>query len=175
VGALCYRPVAMTRTLTFGDDWRFADLEALPWYGFEMSDHPHGIAVCLGEAEDGRLVCIGLLIDPRKNVEVSTRLLREIPLGAIVHRASTGPPVERPPGSARYRIRKPRPGPTGLPLKHYERVANAYKRALRTYPRTPVRRLMTELGVSESTAHRYLEKCRELGLLDSRITKGKRS
>jgi hypothetical protein len=171
------RSIAMTNTLTFGDDWPgFAELDALPWYGFEMSDRPHGIRVCFGEAEDGRLVCIGLLIDPRKNVEVSTRLLREIPLGAIVHRASTGPPVERPPGSARYRIRKPRPGPKGLPLKHYERVADAYKLAVRTHPRTPVRRLMAQMGgISESSAHRYLEKCRELGLLDLRITKGKQS
>jgi hypothetical protein len=169
----------MTKWLTFGDDVRFAELDALAWYGFEMSDRPHGIAVCIGEADDGRLVVTGLLIDPRKNVEVTSRLLREIPLGAIVHRASTGPPVERPPGSARYRIRKPRPGPTGLPLKHYEEVAEKYKRALRTHPRTPVRRLMAQMGgiggISESTAHRYLEKCRELGLLDSRITKGKRS
>ena len=169
----------MTRIwLTFGDDdWQtgFAELGALPWYGLEISDRPHGMAVCFGEAEDGRLVCIGLLIDPRKNVEVSTRLLREIPLGAIVQRASTGPPVERP-ASTRYRIRKPRPGPTGLPVKHYERVAKAYRLALRTHPRTPVRRLMAQMGnISESTAHRYLAKCRELGLLDSRTTKGKES
>lgn len=177
VGALCYRPVAMTRTLTFGDDWlaSFAELGALPWYGFEMSDRPHGIAVCIGEADDGRLVVTGLLIDPRKNVEVTSRLLREIPLGAIIHRASTGPPVERPPGSMRYRIGKPRPGPTGLPVKHFQRVADLYRLALRAHPRTPVRRLMAQMGISESTAHRYLERCRELGLLDPRITKGKKS
>lgn len=166
-----------TAWLTFGDDdWpaEFAELGALPWYRLEMSDRPHGMAVCFGEADDGRLVCIGLLIDPRKNVEVSTRLLREIPLGAIVQRASTGPPVERP-ASTRYRIRRPRPGPSGLPVKHFQRVADLYKVALRTHPGTPVRRLMAQMGIGESTAHRYLAKCRELGQLDPRKTKGKRS
>lgn len=42
---------------------------------------------------------------------------------------------------------------------------------LRSHPRTPIRRLMAELRCSEASAHRYLNRCRELGLLDPRKLK----
>lgn len=151
-----------------------AELGAFPWYGITVEGLPHGVFVCLGEAEDGRVVCTGLLIDPRTNVEVTSRVMRAIPLGEIVYLASTRP-FPRVPGATPYRIRKPRPGPKGLPLKDYQRIADLYRRALRTDPRTPVVRVMAQTGKSESTVHRYLEHCRALGLLDERITKGKQS
>jgi hypothetical protein len=174
----------MPKWVAFGtsrpDQWQawLPKLGALPWYGIHVDGQPHDIAVCLGEAEDGRLVCTGLLIDPRQNVGVTSRLLREIPLGEIVALASSPKAraiIARVPGAVPYRIRKPRPGPKGLPQKYYVDVAERYRRALRTHPRTPVRHLMAQMGISETTAHRYLQRCRDLGLLDSRTTKGKTS
>lgn len=156
----------------------FKDLADFPWNASEVSGYPHRVLVCLGEAEDGRLVCTGVLIDPKKNLEVSSRLLRDIRLGEVVTFAASIDkvmPVGKVLRSTRYRVRRSRPGPTGYPATFYKDVARAYRRALRTHPRTPVVRLMAELSCSEATAHRYLKRCRELGLLDPRTTKGKRS
>lgn len=150
--------------------WRavFEALGELPWYEFDVDDHPHGLAFCFGEADDGRLVCTGLLIDPRKNLEVTSRLLRDLRLGEIVSFAALGLPAERPDAPNPHRVRRARPGPAGLPEEHYRRVAEEYRRVLRSYPRTPIVELMKVLGCSQPTAHRYLKRCRELGLLDPR-------
>jgi hypothetical protein len=153
----------------------FDDLASYPWHGIEVHGYPHRVLICLGEAQDGRLVCTGVLIDPKKNLEVSSRLLRDIRLGEVVASAAAFSkvlPVGRVLRSTPYRVRRTRPGPAGHPAKFYKDVANVYRRALRTHPRTPVVRLMAELSCSEATAHRYLKRCRELGLLDPRTPKG---
>jgi hypothetical protein len=143
-----------------------------------VQGYPHRILACFGEAEDGRLICTGLLVDPKMNLEVSARLLRDIRLGeAVAFAAAVSPllPVGRVKHSARPRVRRARPGPPGYPEEFYKDVAEKYRRACRSHPHTPVVRLMAELGCSEATAHRYLNRCRDLGLLDRRKPKGKRT
>jgi hypothetical protein len=153
----------------------FDDLAPYPWHGTEVPGYPHRVLICLGEAEDGRLVCTGLLIDPKTNLEIPSRLLRDIRLGEVVTFAASIDKWVMPVGkvlrSARHRVRRARPGPDGYPAAFYKDVAAAYRRAVRTHPRTPVLHLMSELRCSEATAHRYLNRCRDLGLLDPRTTK----
>lgn len=154
------------------DQWqaRFDVLAQLPWIETDVPGHPHRVAVCLGEADDGRLIATGILIDPTKNLEVTSRLLRDVRLGELVSAAALSPfPVGRVKHATRQRIRKARPGPAGHPDEFYSRIAEAYKRAVRTHPRTPVITLMAQLDRSEATVHRYLQECRRRGLLDKRI------
>lgn len=172
------RRVPAPRVLSFHhpDYWHtlFADLAELPWIGVNVPGQPHSIAICLGEADDGRLVATGLLIDPGKNLEVTSRLLRDVRLGELVSTAAVSPfPIGRVKHSTRRRVRKARPGPAGHPDEFYARVADAYRRAIRMHPRTPVIALMDELGVSEATTHRYLQECRRRGLLDQRARRSR--
>jgi hypothetical protein len=173
-----YTPIAMSRTrkvlnVYHGSQLRLA---SYTWYDAGVPGYPHQVLVCLGEAEDGRLVCTGLVIDPKENLEIPSRLLRDIRLGDFVTFAASAAkvvPVGRVLGATRHRVRRSRPGPDGYPAKFYKDVAGAYRDAVRSHPRTPVLRLMSELRCSEATAHRYLNRCRELGLLDPRKAKGK--
>jgi hypothetical protein len=157
------------------EQWRarFARLADAPWMPLELPGIPHNVTICFGEAADGRLIVTGLLIDPSENIEITSRLLREIRLGEIAARADASPfPIGRVKRSAPYRIRKSAPKDWPVEL---ERFAAAYKRALHTHRRTPVLRVMVELGMSEATAHRWLQRARAVGLLDQRPTKGKQS
>ncbi|MDQ2960405.1 MAG: hypothetical protein M3R48_05065 [Candidatus Dormibacteraeota bacterium] len=155
------------------DQWRdrFAGISAYPWAEVPIEGlEPGVVLVCLGSAENGRLICTGLLVDPTKNVEITSRLLRDVRLGEILAWAAEAPlPLGRVRTPA---LRRVRPGRHGYPLAHYKRVAAAYKQALLTHPKTPIRRLITELSASEATVHRWLSRCIELGLLDQR--RGKR-
>jgi len=152
----------------------FTDLAPFPWHGIDVPGYPHRVLVCFGEAEDGRMVCTGVLIDPKQNREISSRLLRDIRLGEVVTFAAIADKF-LPVGTVRRSTRRrTRPGPTGYPDSFYSGVADEYALALKMYPRTPIRRLMTVYGCSEATAHRYLKRCEELGLLNPRTTrKGK--
>lgn len=148
----------------------FEGLADLPWMPI-LLPIPHHVAVCFGEAADGRLVVTGLLIDPSGNVEITSRVLREIKLGQIAATASAAPfPIGRVKRSRNYRMRKGAPKDVPVEL---QRFAKAYEVAQRTHRRTPVRRVMTEFEISEATAHRWIARCRELGLLDQRPTKEK--
>jgi hypothetical protein len=156
----------------------FGDLAPFPWHGIDVWGYPHRVLVCFGEAEDGRMVCKGLLIDPKQNREISSRLLRDIRMGEVVTFAALAGefiPVGTVKRSAGFRLRRVRPGPTGYPESFYKRFAQEYEIASRSY-RTPILRLMTVFGRSEATIHRYRKRCLELGLLEQqRPTKGKTS
>ena len=167
------------------DQWaaHFAELAELPWYDVPSpGGYPHRVAVCTGEAENGRLVVSGLLIDPTANVEVTARLLRDIRIGDYLRRMARVEsvlPVGRVKHSARHRVRTKHPGRAGYASDTYARFAAVYRDALRTHPRTPVRRTMTVTGLSESTVHERKQRCYELGLLETparkkRQTRGRR-
>jgi hypothetical protein len=153
-------------------------LAAYPWRSVPVQGYPlHQVLICLGEAEDGRMICTGVLINPKKHLEIPSRLLRDIRLGEVVTLAAVINRHFLPVGTVkRSTRRRARPGPTGYPDSFYRGVADEYALALKTYPRTPIRRLMTVYsGASEATIHRYLKRCRELGLLKPRTTKGRTS
>jgi hypothetical protein len=139
--------------------------------------HPHKVAICFDKAEDGRVICVGLLIDPRENLEVSSRFLRDIHLGlasaAAADSQDTFMPVEL---IGKSTSRRARPGPKGWPDDHCRRVAEIYGRIRESESgrRHPVKQFAKEWPCSEATAHRWLNRCRELGLLDPRTTKERR-
>jgi Transposase C of IS166 homeodomain len=71
--------------------------------------------------------------------------------------------------SARKRpVRRQSPGRRGLPEDHYKTVADAYKRAKRQHPRSPIKAVMSELHAAEPTVHRWLRTARERGYLEKR-------
>ena len=64
-----------------------------------------------------------------------------------------------------YKPARIKPGPDGWDHEHFERVAAAYRKALTTHPGGPVRALVAQMGRSEATVHRWLQRCRDMGLL----------
>lgn len=161
-------------TLSFQtpEHWRaiFGDLADYPWRNFPVDGYPHSVAVCFGEV-NGRLVVTGLLIDPRANREVSGRFLRDLRLSSFLDAAAQFSSAFWPVGAVNRSVPlRARPGAKGWPREHYERVAETYSRARRSGDRAPVRRVMKEMHCSEATAHRWLQRCRELGVLDQRPT-----
>jgi hypothetical protein len=58
-----------------------------------------------------------------------------------------------------------RPGPKGHPPEHYERVAAAYRQALISHPRSPMRALAEQLHASDATVRRWVQRARDKGLL----------
>jgi hypothetical protein len=146
------------------------DLEG-PCFKLLGGDLP--LAFQVGTAADGRLVCTGLLIgwnEPR--AEVTARALRNIRLGEILGdlvpmgaRAPTakGRKAARALVTDAPRARTRRPGPAGHPREHYEQVAKLYKEAGKR--RAPVKWVAEQMDASPATVHRWLQKCREDGLL----------
>jgi hypothetical protein len=143
----------------------FADLGEFPWSKITIKGFPVPLLGCFGKTDDGRLVCTGLLLDPRSNTEITARILREIPIGRILTVGNLG----LLPGYVRsakpYRPQRVKSGPKGWPREHFVKVAESYRQVLMTHPRTPIRALARQLQRSEPTVHRWLQRARDLGLL----------
>lgn len=141
------------------------------------------ICVRLAQSPDGRLVCTGLLLT--SPTEVTARGMREVRIAEIVTAAARYLSSEGP-TSLRWAlssfinagenlsdtvgetaVARTRPGPSGHPREHYERVAELYRRALVEHPRAPVKALVDQLGPghADSTVRRWLREARLMGLL----------
>ena len=143
----------------------FKRLGEFPWSRVDIDGFPVPLYVVFNKAPDGRVIVTGLMLSPGVNTEISARLLREIPLGRLLGIEKWG----LIPGYVRavptYRPPRVKPGPKGWPHEHFVKVAGAYQRVLETHPRTPIRALARQLDRSEPTVHRWLQRCRDLGLL----------
>src|SRR5207245_2803072 len=62
-------------------------------------------------------------------------------------------------------LRVGQPGPKGHPRAFFEELARLYRRALEEAPSTPVKWLALEVKTPESTVRRWLQRCRDMGLL----------
>lgn len=161
-------------------EYRPAALEvelAGPWYRF--GDGPLPVVVQVGTADDGRLICTGVLIawqEPR--IEVTARLLQKIRLGEVLaqvkaqtiegrtaqHRIGASHLIEdAPTASTSRRGRRP------LPESFFEEIADKYAKALREKPTAPVALLADREHVSRSQVHKWLNRAKEMGLLSSRV------
>ena len=176
-----YTPFSRSRIAS-----EFKRLGKLRWLRADVEGFPTPIYAYLDEV-DGRPILAGLLLSPttRRDMlmigprgvkrEITARALRQIPLTGLIMLAKLAdavPEVARAIGGTRaadpYRPPHVRPGPKGWDREHFERVAAAYRSALKAHPRTPVRALISQFGCSEATVHRWLDRCRTLGLLNSR-------
>jgi hypothetical protein len=162
------------------------------WIGFSGKDLPFPVAMSLGRAPDGRLICTGLLIanldlpaiyDPpadapewygSQRVEVTPRSLRKLPLAELLE--SVVALRDDPRGRAFFReifrladelptLPRRRPGPRGYDRAHFEQVADAYRAALAHTPHAPIKALAQQLHYSEATVRRWLQRARDMGLL----------
>jgi hypothetical protein len=152
---------------------------------------PFPVAVSLGRAPDGRLIITGMLIANldipavydedapewfrSKPVEITTRSLREVHVADLLN--SVTALRDDPKGKALYRrlfgladdlpasFERRRPGPKGYSREHFEDVAQAYRRALAEAPSAPVKTLAKQLGYSEATVRRWIQRARDMGLL----------
>lgn len=143
----------------------FKDLGDYPWSRFDIDGIPMPIWACFATTEDGRRVCSGLLVSPGANTEIVSSLLRAIRLGALVTLDSLFLSAGTVKDAKPYSPAKTRPGPAGYPLEHFVLVADAYRNAVITHPKTPLRALARQLNRSEPTVHRWLQRCRREGLL----------
>ena len=164
------------------------------WIVFADDRLPFPVAVSLGRAPDGRLIITGLLganLDipavyaedapgapdwfPSKRVEITSRSLRELPLGKLL--SSVSALKDDPKSRALYRrllgladdlpasFQRPRPGRNPLTREHFEKVAQAYRRALAEPPGAPVKTLAKQWNVPEATLRRWIQRARDMGLL----------
>lgn len=145
-----------------------------PWLTLTRPDLPFPIHARFGRSDDGRLVCTGLLVagdDPR---EITSRSLRAIPMGDVVEQVAAarddqevGAIVRRVMGidDEPKDIPRRRPGGGGYGREHFEQVATAYRAALATSPRAPMKELARRLSTSEATARRWVQRARDMGLL----------
>ncbi len=136
---------------------------AFPWVQAGLRDFPLNLFVCFGTSAEGRHVVTGLMLTPGTNTEITARALRSIPVGQLAVRAAMlqVPRVK----TEVYEPPRGRPGPKGWPSEHFANVATEYRHALSKHPARPVQALRRQLHVSESTAHRWLQRCRDMGLL----------
>ncbi len=142
----------------------FARLAEFPWTRVDVEGLPP-MYVCFGRADDDRVVVTGLMLSPGVNQEISARLLREIPLGRIFVMEKVGLVAGYVKSAEPYQPAHAKPGPKGWPRSHFERVAEAYRNALVESPNTPIRVLMAQFGgPSEATVHRWLQRCKDMGL-----------
>ncbi len=128
--------------------------------------------------EDGRLVCTGLVLGASDGAEVTSRSLRNLPLSQLLSRLAKWPEVRGETGVfgagfKRY-VPKLSRGPKGLPDSHFERIAAIYKTALQQEPSRPIRYMRKVLRPHggwphDSTIHKWIQQCRELGLLGASI------
>ena len=116
----------------------------------------------LGRSPEKRLICTGLVLGAFAETEITARGLRALPLTQFLTMAtywelgSLAPKFDGP---------LPRPGPKGYSVDHFEKVAREYRRSLETAPRAPTRDLARRLHCSEPTARRWVQRCRDMGIL----------
>jgi hypothetical protein len=162
-----WQPMGLTHTLVSGRGMakEFARLGAYPWSRVDVEGFPVPIYVCFGKTQEDRVVVTGLMLSPGVNSEISARLLREIPLGHILVIPKVGLVAGYVRSAEPYQPPRAKPGPKGWPRSHFERVAESYRSALVESPRTPIRVLMSQFGgPSEATVHRWLQRCKDMGL-----------
>lgn len=160
----------------------FDGLKSHMWIDLNGGGLPQPILVRLARTPEGSLACTGLIIGAFGDEEITPRDLRGIRLGEILAnfssllaahkknkatrelgRVTIGDLLE---ASAEGEVRSAvhRPGPRGRPREHFERVAEDYRAALVSHPRSPIKQVAYLWSVNEATVHRWLERCLELGI-----------
>ncbi|EWT05058.1 hypothetical protein N864_07625 [Intrasporangium chromatireducens Q5-1] len=139
------------------------------------------VALTLSKTADGRMVCTGMIIGLSQAhpghvgpLEITSRDLRRIPVAELVGRAIYADQAPEHHAPARRRAiagapesltLKRNPGPKGHPDKHFQQVAEMYRRALEESPRAPIVWLTKELHADRSTVARWLRRARDKGFL----------
>lgn len=172
------KPALEAHLGTESGDSDIAKLARDTWITVRHSDQD--VTVRVGQAGDGRYIITGVILGLDGPREITARGLRSIPLADLLTtltreaaKARRGEPMSvrslalALPGllAEPYERPKVRPGPKGWPPEHFERVAQAYRGALQRTPRSPIRTLKKELNASEPTIRRWLQRCRDMGLL----------
>jgi hypothetical protein len=146
----------------------------LPIYDADR-DLPLDLVIKIGPLEDGRPACTGLIIGLRywgseqglksEPTEITSRLLREIPLQRIVEAVidAQPPSFEFPTEYPRVKRRKQRhrrPGRAGIDPERLEEFCNAYRAERKRTPRRGIAPLLARrFNMSESTARRWMKRC----------------
>lgn len=133
------------------------------WNEIELDGLPYPIYVKLGQADNGEIVCTGLHIEI-KDQEICASHFRLIPLRQLVatiaaHASRMG--IEPAQGGKSVRAK---PGPKGNPREFYLNVARMHRKAVASGERYPLQSIAKEMYVSVSTARRWIEGCRRMGL-----------
>lgn len=182
-----------------GRDRTFERLGEGTWAEVTGGDLPQPILVRFGRSERGTLVVTGLIIGAAEAVEITSRDVRTIKLAEILAALSdpkvpgvqklglrlspdtsltfftaprgylTDALMELAGGASKGIAPRPRPGRKGYPPEHFQEVADAYREACMTHPRSPFLALTRHLHVSEATARRWVGVARSRGFLGPAI------
>ncbi len=172
----------------------FDGLRGSWWVEFTEGDLPQRVLLRLATSPEGTIICTGLIVGAfPPEEEISARDLRSIRLGEILsnlgnlleahkefkrkgelknlaefRRVTIGDMLE---ASVDYIVRPTtlRPGPKGQPREHFEDVAKAYRAALISDPRRPVKRLAEQYHASGATVRRWIQRARDMGLLGESV------
>lgn len=173
------------------------ELAAGSWLAVDDTEGDAGrLFVRVAEAADGRLVITGLHMSGEGEITANT--LRAIQPAAILRTIAWRESGEAPPrsvgeigptGLARFEgiadelatiaetteqmTDESRRGRRGPRREELARFAETYRRHLRADPRNPIAATMRDMAkgghpIGRATAHRWLARCRDLGLLDPR-------
>lgn len=151
------------------------------WPVHAEPEYPFTLDVRVGPLDDGRLACTGLRLNYRGDsaTEITARSLREVHLPEIL-RAAVDRLSEADPSLAKAflgyelspatRKTKPRlrPGPPGYDRQFFADVADLYRESLRLNPAHPYdhfRRAWGGVPINISTARRWVQRARDMGLL----------
>jgi hypothetical protein len=151
------------------------------WLRVAWPGAPYPIAARLGRSTDGGVVCSGLVLGGAVDgsvAEVTAGSLRKIPLGllldALSGRVTSGKGstwLDSLPGFQR----PTRLGPRGIPVDKLAEIAKLYRQARIERPSSPVKWLSEQIVGPEGkptpavTVRRWLQRCRDLGLLGPSI------
>lgn len=172
-----------------------ADLAADVWHAVDDTDgHAGRLFVRIRKATDGRLVITGIHMSDDREITANT--LRAIQPAAILRTIAWRETGESPPRSvgeisptglvrfegvameleaiaetAEQTSDESKRGRRGPSRGELERFAETYRRHLRADPFNPIAATLLDMRrsgrpIGRATAHRWLTRCRELGLLD---------
>lgn len=156
---------------------RFNLAQIAPGKGYR---HQARALVRLGKAPDGRPVCTGLVLGAFDEDEITARGLRDLPLVQFLSQIGRWKEVRNESGAFSKGFKRYAPklsrGPQGLPVAHFERIADLYRTALKLQPRAPLKAMRELLAKdrggyvpSDSTIHGWIRQARLRGLLGQAI------
>jgi hypothetical protein len=153
-----------------------AALDPEEWLALRGPGLPMDLVIRLAPDEQGRPVCVGLILGLEfkwelqpANTEITSRDLREIPLGKIIDEIVRQNEGFDDADLSRAKRRKPhrRPGRAGVPRDELEDFATGYVKWRAITPRRDLAKtLASQFNLSESTARRWMKRCEEEGLVE---------
>jgi Winged helix-turn-helix DNA-binding len=121
-------------------------------------DLPYWIFYRVDRGPEGRPIITDILIRAQAGAEITARGWRQIPVGRLIPAAELA-------AVGWHESVALRRSKDLSDREWFETIAVAYRNAYAANPHTPVKELASRVGRSEGTVRRWLQRCRDMGLL----------